>query len=84
MADESQSARLAPERAAADAQKKPIVGLEGGGTEVADQGLPLFMPVFGDGVDDVLTQSRQGGEVGHLARPEFLGESEFGPGPQPA
>ena len=65
-------------------RKKVSSGWKRGGTEIADQGLPLLVPVFADGVDEVLAQGLDGGEVGELARAELLGESEFGARPQPA
>lgn len=82
--DEGQSARFASERAAANAKKKSIVGPERGRTEIADQRLPLFAPVFDNGANDVLAQVLKGIEVGDLARAEFLGEGKFRARPQPA
>src|SRR5580692_555182 len=84
MANESQSTGFPPQRAASNAQEVMFARLEGRGVEIADQDLTLFAAVVGDGVDQVVAQISERGEIRNLARPQLLCQCEFGARPQPA
>jgi hypothetical protein len=81
--DEREPARLAAQRAAADAVEIRAE-VEAVAPEVGHHGLRLFDAVVADGADQVLAQGLGGGVVVHLARPQGMGDAEIGARPQPA
>ena len=74
---ESKATRLAPERAGADAQEESISCFEGRGIEITDQEFTLFPPIVIDGIDQILAQRLEVGEIRYFSRAEFLRERGF-------
>src|SRR6266478_4813697 len=66
---ESQAARLATQRAGADAEEERISRLECCSVEVPDQVLALLAPVIVDGFNQIVPEMLQAGKVGNFARP---------------
>ncbi len=84
MTDEGQPTRFSTQRTAADPQEIVVARLEGCRIEIADQNLTLLAAVIGDGIDQVVAQPIERGEIGNLSWTKSLRQGKFGPGPQPA